>query len=88
MTRRISVSGFAVVCTLAICAFAVANASAGGRAFTCAPEAGSHDFATSDSHCVTNVGPNNGTRGHVLITTAGAAAEGTNDNTKSWTTAA
>jgi hypothetical protein len=85
MIGRKSVIGIAVLCALAVSAFAASSASAGGRAFTCSTSATLKDY--NDAHCVTNIG-SGGSRGHVEITTPGQAIEGTNGETESGTSAA
>ncbi|HET7444177.1 MAG TPA: hypothetical protein VFJ57_05910 [Solirubrobacterales bacterium] len=85
MIGRKSIIGIAVLCALAFSAFAAASASAEQRAYTCASGVGKKDY--KEAHCVTNVGENNGTFGHTLITTAGTKITGTSANTASNTTA-
>jgi hypothetical protein len=88
MIGRNPVIGLAVLCALAISAFASASASAEQRAYTCTTSApaGSKNF--SDEHCVVPTEPGKGTRGHVLIGSEPTLVTVTNGKTASSTTAA
>jgi hypothetical protein len=61
------------------------SSSSSQQAYTCAPSAGSEDYASADAHCVTNLGEHEGTRGHVAITET-TEVEGTSASTASETT--
>jgi hypothetical protein len=59
-----------MLCALLVSAFAAQSASAvGTTSYTCTSGGdGAADYVNNDTHCVTNVGPGNGTLGHVAIT--------------------
>jgi hypothetical protein len=85
MIGRKSVIGIAVLCALAVSAFAAASASAEQRAYTCDSSAAVKEF--KDAHCLTKV-ESGATVGHTLLPETSTAITGTNANTTEETKAA
>jgi len=83
MIGRKSVIGIAVMCALALSAFAAASASAEQRAYLCWTGAASRDY--TDAHCTNKVAPQSN-YGHTLLGTEVAIAA-TNGRTVEGTSA-